>query len=64
MEAPIKVGRFVLEDAPEPESNVLTKKDLDDFREEVRQMLRQIPRDNRNNQNNHNNQQKNQEGNK
>ena len=38
---PIKLGRFTLEDAPKPESNVLTKKDLDDFRNEIRAMFAQ-----------------------
>lgn len=39
VEAPIKIGRFVLEDVPEPTSDVITKKDLENFREEIRQMF-------------------------
>ena len=38
-EAPIKIGRFTLEDAPTPESNTLTRKDLEDFKAEIRSML-------------------------
>lgn len=37
--APIKVGRFTLEDAPEPGENNITKADLDAFKEEIRQAL-------------------------
>ena len=34
--AKIKIGRFTLEDAPEPESDVITKKDFEAFRNEIR----------------------------
>ena len=37
--APIKVGRFTLEDAPEPGSNAITRDDLDAFRAEIRGMI-------------------------
>ena len=37
--APIKVGRFTVEDAPEPVNSTLTKKDLDDFKAEIRAIL-------------------------
>lgn len=47
VELPMKIGRFTLEDPPEPENNVLTRKDLDDFKNEIRQMLMM----NQNNQN-------------
>ena len=33
--APIKVGRFTLEDAPEPGDNTITKQDLDAFKAEI-----------------------------
>jgi hypothetical protein len=38
-EAPLKLGPFTLKDAPEPESNTLTRKDLDDFKAEIKAML-------------------------
>lgn len=37
--APIKVGRFTLEDAPEPGDNTITKQDLDAFKAEIREAL-------------------------
>jgi hypothetical protein len=37
--APIKVGRFTLEDAPEPGDNTITKQDLDAFKAEIREFL-------------------------
>ena len=37
--APIKIGRFTLEDAPEPGSNVITRQDFDAFRDEIRAAL-------------------------
>lgn len=40
--APIKVGRFTLEDAPEPGDNTLTKADLDAFKAEIRDALAAI----------------------
>ena len=39
--AKIKIGKFTLEDAPEPESDVITKKDFDIFKSEIRAMLSQ-----------------------
>lgn len=36
---PIKIGRFTLEDAPEPGSNTITRDDLDAFKAEIRGML-------------------------
>ena len=33
--APIKIGRFTLEDAPEPGDNTITKQDLDAFKAEI-----------------------------
>lgn len=42
--APIKLGRFVLEDAPAPEDNTITKADFDRFREEIRAALAGISR--------------------
>lgn len=38
--APVKVGRFTLEDAPEPGTDSITKADLDAFRAEIREMIR------------------------
>ncbi|MBO7667773.1 MAG: hypothetical protein J6T26_04855 [Firmicutes bacterium] len=35
----IKIGRFTLEDAPEPGDNTITKDDLDAFKAEIRGML-------------------------
>ena len=41
--APIKIGRFEIEDAPEEEENFsITKKDFDSFKEEVRSMISNI----------------------
>ena len=40
--APIKIGRFTLEDAPEPGSNSITKADLEAFRAEIRGMIASI----------------------
>ena len=37
--APIKIGRFTLEDAPEPGSNTITRQDFDEFRQEIRNAL-------------------------
>ena len=37
--APIKIGRFTLEDAPDPGSNVITRQDFDAFRDEIRSAL-------------------------
>lgn len=37
--APIKIGRFALEDAPEPGSDSITKADLEAFRAEIRGMI-------------------------
>ena len=37
--APIKVGRFTLEDAPEQGDGSITKADLDAFKEEIRAAL-------------------------
>lgn len=37
--APIKVGRFTLEDAPEPGDNTITRQDLDAFKAEIREAL-------------------------
>lgn len=39
--APVKLGKFTLEDPPEPESNTVTKKDLEDFKDEIRGLLSQ-----------------------
>lgn len=39
--APIKLGRFTLEDAPKPESDTVTKKDFDAFRQDILSMLQQ-----------------------
>lgn len=36
---PIKIGRFALEDVPEPGDNAITKDDLDAFKAEIRGML-------------------------
>lgn len=38
--APIKVGKFTLEDAPESGTDNITKADLDAFRAEIRDMIR------------------------
>ena len=37
--APIKVGRFTLEDAPEQGDNTITRQDLDAFKAEIREAL-------------------------
>lgn len=37
--APIKVGRFTLEDAPEPGANNITKQDFDAFKAEIRDII-------------------------
>ena len=37
--APIKVGRFTLEDAPEPGDNNITKQDFDAFKAEIRDII-------------------------
>ena len=37
--APVKIGRFALEDAPEPGSDSITKADLEAFRAEIRGMI-------------------------
>ena len=37
--APIKVGRFTLEDAPEQADNTITRQDLDAFKAEIREAL-------------------------
>ena len=53
--AKIKIGRFSLEDIPEPESNNVTKKDFEDFKSEVLSLLKQrnnYKNDNRNGGNN------------
>ena len=39
--AKIKIGDFTLRDAPEPESDVITKKDFDAFRNEIRSWFAQ-----------------------
>jgi len=35
----IPIGRFAIEESPEEEPTFLTRKDFDDFKEEIRQML-------------------------
>ena len=42
--APVKIGRFALEDAPEPGSDNITKADLEAFRAEIRGMISEIAR--------------------
>jgi len=42
--APIKIGRFTLEDAPEPGSNVITRQDFDAFKDEIRSALAALVR--------------------
>ena len=42
--APIKIGRFTLEDAPEPGSNNITRQDFDAFRKEIREALESLRR--------------------
>lgn len=37
--APIKIGRFVLEDAPAPGDNNITKQDFDAFKAEIRELM-------------------------
>ena len=36
---PIKIGKFTIEEAPEPESNIVTKQDFDAFKNEMRSMI-------------------------
>lgn len=40
--APVKIGRFTLEDAPEPGSNVITKEEFDAFKTEIRGMFSEL----------------------
>ena len=40
--APIKIGRFTLEEAPGPEDNVITKQDFETFKKEIRDALASI----------------------
>jgi hypothetical protein len=42
--APVKIGRFTLEDAPEPGSDNITKADLEAFRAEIRGMIAELAR--------------------
>ena len=42
--APVKIGRFTLEDAPEPGSDSITKADLEAFRAEIRGMIAELAR--------------------
>jgi len=42
--APVKIGRFALEDAPEPGSDNITKADLEAFRAEIRGMIAELAR--------------------
>lgn len=42
--APVKIGRFALEDAPEPGSDNITKADLEAFRAEIRGMISEFAR--------------------
>lgn len=42
--APIKIGRFTLEDAPEPGTDTITKADFDKFRDEIRAVLASMTR--------------------
>ena len=37
--APIKIGRFTLEDAPEPGDNSITKQDFEAFKSEIRDII-------------------------
>ena len=37
--APIKIGRFTLEDAPTPGDNSITKQDFDAFKAEIRELM-------------------------
>lgn len=37
--APIKIGKFSLEDAPEPDDSFITHKDFEDFKNEIRSMF-------------------------
>ena len=37
--APIKIGKFTLEDAPEPGDNTITKQDFDAFKAEIRDII-------------------------
>lgn len=42
--APIKIGRFVVEDAPEPGTDVITKADFEGFKAEIRAALAAMTR--------------------
>lgn len=42
--APIKIGRFVVEDAPEPGSDTITKADFEGFKAEIRGILASMTR--------------------
>ena len=37
--APIKIGRFTLEEAPDPQADNITKQDFDAFKQEIRDAL-------------------------
>ena len=37
--APIKIGRFTLEEAPDADTNTITKQDFDAFKQEIRETL-------------------------
>lgn len=41
---PVKIGRFTLEDAPEPGSNNITRDDFEAFRAEIRGMISKLGR--------------------
>ena len=42
--APIKIGRFTVEDAPEPGTDVITKADFEGFKAEIRAALAAMTR--------------------
>lgn len=42
--APIKIGRFTIEDAPEPGSDTITKADFEGFKAEIRAALAAMTR--------------------
>lgn len=42
--APIKIGRFVVEDAPEPGTDTITKADFEGFKAEIRAALAAMTR--------------------
>ena len=42
--APIKIGRFTVEDAPEPGTDVITKADFEGFKAEIRGILEAMTR--------------------